>query len=1400
MSTQILTELPSIQYTGMDFESVMSELQEIVQNNPKWADNWAEFYSSEAGTMFLQLMSWICDNLTTRQDVMLNEMYLSTANKKKDKIRLLKLIGYQPKLSHAAQVAVNIELSTVSENDVIVTPSFSSTDSLTLRANNITKISGKDTNGDSTTWEFIPIVDGTPDYISGIILTAGSSLYTEDENGNTIYALEGETKYKELTAATAEGPYIDLNDSNISADSIVVYIKSTAKKCQKVTSFVSSEALDSSYAIPYTISQNDDGTIRVQFGNSNILDSDRLLAAGTTVSIFYRTSSGSLGNIPATFLNTQTNFTDSNGNNVSAIVYNELNGFNGTDSEEIDSAVLNAPLSLRTLDRAVTVEDYDILFKSNSSLLKTKTYTASNNPNNFRSVYGRYINPQEAFIFAIGNKDYNSVPSAQYNNFPWLDLYKVPRLNEKYNFENGKNNVEISKSNIYYNLSLFPSGENTKTFNNGIVLDIGADFNSAISENLDNADFKLKITTALQEASYFNNIPYSLLGTNEYVTKNLFTDLSDNVEITVDDNARFITESSYEKELDDEKISCIDIINCRYIIMALDGRTEMVIDLYENTSSGDPNGHYYILWDNEPTGTVPASDSTRAACYNRHGIVQLINSQIVAIANGETSQEAAANVYTANNAYQWLGLQISDPDNVAFVYDEDYQRKDLILTINDKLFKFPFSPNDDELNTTFKGFVAELNNHFQDSSNVKIYEEGFWVDNTYDLSGLTADIVQTSNYSDGDYSYYYDIFIKTEDSSWLYDNTINLAYEAVSATSSGTDEYNGYEFNGLYESFIHTLHDRDVVIDYTTLLGANFEATDYSDLAEMIDDPNDSDYQYLKISSPIKGSFSSIHFKTSEAIEDGYGNFMKNFLGLYFNSQNDSQRAYGQKKIYLVKTSCSGGYKEDITASEYTELTGTLSIGNLIFENSCIYNSYDFSNLYAFYKLSNTNSLVIGSVYDNFYYTGDDDVDEAAKDKLVYLEGTVLDDDGNVDEIKSDYKLKLTTSTVDINSFDAIEDDMDLVRSDRVKITSASLAEEELPNATISFTLDSITDDYIIDADVAGLIGGSNIAKAIKNAILENEYIDENDENVYANYIENIDSVVYTSYSCINQVVMKGLAKNNGKIAFYYPGKFEIQDIKKLYQLFLGTSSTNSDFYKLYPYSTVNSNNIVGLEDGEFIDPTYDEEGNITCEYFYYPSEGTPLEFSYREIVDDVSRAADYYIDYDEANEQYLIVKTDESLFPSSDFYMHFVNDRSSQTDIEIDEKALIEYMDDKKISGMDLYFAKPYFKTYDIKAVISYNANYSESNIKSSVEEAVKETCSLENADIGGYMSQAKIIKAIMACDGVENVTISYFGYDYTSGDDSSTQLDADFYEILSLADYEENKHGALFEYEVQS
>jgi hypothetical protein len=228
-----------------------------------------------------------------------------------------------------------------------------------------------------------------------------------------------------------------------------------------------------------------------------------------------------------------------------------------------------------------------------------------------------------------------------------------------------------------------------------------------------------------------------------------------------------------------------------------------------------------------------------------------------------------------------------------------------------------------------------------------------------------------------------------------------------------------------------------------------------------------------------------------------------------------------------------------------------------------------------------------------------------------------------------------------------------------------------------------------------------------------------------------------------------------------------------------------------------------------FPNNTFYVDGSTT-EYYYSPITDKKLEFTYRILVNNVSTTPDYYIDANKittssggSGYQFTLNKTTNSNFQDAAFYVHIINDRTYETDssgniISLEEDTLQNYMDSYKISGMELNILKPYFKTFDIAASITYNRNFSKTTVKSAVETAIAKEYSLANMEIGNSISKSKIYKTIMNIDGVEKVDITYFGYDYSTSEalsDSSTMY-ANFYEILVLHEDVENEHGLIFTY----
>ena len=124
--------------------------------------------------------------------------------------------------------------------------------------------------------------------------------------------------------------------------------------------------------------------------------------------------------------------------------------------------------------------------------------------------------------------------------------------------------------------------------------------------------------------------------------------------------------------------------------------------------------------------------------------------------------------------------------------------------------------------------------------------------------------------------------------------------------------------------------------------------------------------------------------------------------------------------------------------------------------------------------------------------------------------------------------------------------------------------------------------------------------------------------------------------------------------------------------------------------------------------------------------------------------------------------------------------------------------MNKHKISGTDITFIKPYFRPYDIAATIKYNQNFPEAEVVQAVNKAIDDVCDIKYSEIAGSMSRAKILKAIMNCDGVEDCKITYFGFDYKNRLNSSDTLTADFYEILCLNDSDGNSTGKVLTFEI--
>lgn len=750
-STQTLTELPVIQKTGMDYSTVISQIKEIIESNSNWASNWTQFYNSEAGTLLIQLMAWICDNLAVRQDLLYNENYLATATSDEAKRRLLKQIGYSLRSRKATVLPISIEFDNITTNKINLSSVRDNSSDFSEIKSSIFKFYAEDINGKSIPFEILKLdEDGCPDYTYSVILNSGSIYYTKDINDNQLVALQGNTTYQEFYSDTSDGPIFELG-SDVDTDSIKVYLEDNSI-CQRVENFLDTDVVQGNL-ICYLVEMNENGKYQIRFPSKDLVTynnetlSDRLYPAGKTIKVFYRVCEGADANISASYISVDETVYDENNNGLKATIVNVSSGYNGEDAEVLDSAVKNAPLVLTALNRAVTSEDYNRILKRNKLVLNCKSFTPDNMPNSFKKYYGKTIEPHEIFSFLILNKEINNIPSSKLNYYPWIETIKNHVLNEKYVFGNASLNNLLTSNDEYENYyikdlyevnkqanldSKYDNGQNyslsysfekdgkeynARMLRNAIVYDTSGIFSDAIVAEKASKQYNLKVKlhSVQSDELYLKDID-GLDGSKELLT----------VKNNIIKNEVGASYTALNPK------SCIDCKKYKYIKFVLDDIFTITVDLhkeaqnlYDKFKSIKPNweegkdpieyyDRYYLYVDNAPAtdddyeyasqqenkyggktteyynSLYNYHNSTTYAGY-RKGIIQLIRDSLQNIVDYTTEIDYENPGRILNDYKNELG----DKYNETTLCEKIVAEGEKVQTINDKTFIYKISKGEE---------------------------------------------------------------------------------------------------------------------------------------------------------------------------------------------------------------------------------------------------------------------------------------------------------------------------------------------------------------------------------------------------------------------------------------------------------------------------------------------------------------------------------------------------------------------------------------------------------------------------------------------------------------------------------------------------------------------------------
>ena len=324
--------IPQVDYTSRDYASIREDLIDLI---PEYAPLWTNRDPADFGMTILETFSYMGDILNYYIDKSANEAFISTASQRDNVLQIAKLLGYKPTESTAATVTVTFTntsaspitvpaltqvatstVSSASSNQIV----FETNAAVTVPAGSTSTIATA-TQGTTVAAENIGTSNGT---VNQSFQLANSPVIT-----GSISLLVGSINYTEV-------PYlIDYNG----------------------------------YDPVFSTYTNAAGTTFVIFGD-NI--SGRVPPNNAEIFATYRIGGGAEGNVAA--------------NTIKYIITNAVSGLSvlnkyvsgsddgsasgGADPESTDSIRINAPLSLRSLNRAVSLSDYSALVVQVSGVAK----------------------------------------------------------------------------------------------------------------------------------------------------------------------------------------------------------------------------------------------------------------------------------------------------------------------------------------------------------------------------------------------------------------------------------------------------------------------------------------------------------------------------------------------------------------------------------------------------------------------------------------------------------------------------------------------------------------------------------------------------------------------------------------------------------------------------------------------------------------------------------------------------------------------------------------------------------------------------------------------------------------------------------------------------------------------
>lgn len=310
-----MSKLPEIRnYSMRDYSTILQELEDwVTLNKPEY---WSDFFESNLGELLIELIAYHGDLLSFAIDRVGEETFLKSCRRYKSGLKHAELLGYKPYQATAASV------------DVRVTP---------LPANIATY--------------GVQIEKGTQIRLGNDVVFEVDKNYSFPAGSTAItFSLqEGQTVDEEFESNGTEFITFTTENINVIDHSWSLYVDGVE------WTEVDYVELTPHSGNVYCTQYEGDRSITVRFGNGI---TGGVPPYGATIKIVLRIGGGEKGNVQARSIVTAINAIQ-NGQQISLNVINDYAASGGSEREKLDHVKRWAPLNVKTVDKAITRQDYE---------------------------------------------------------------------------------------------------------------------------------------------------------------------------------------------------------------------------------------------------------------------------------------------------------------------------------------------------------------------------------------------------------------------------------------------------------------------------------------------------------------------------------------------------------------------------------------------------------------------------------------------------------------------------------------------------------------------------------------------------------------------------------------------------------------------------------------------------------------------------------------------------------------------------------------------------------------------------------------------------------------------------------------------------------------------------------